>query len=107
MTRITFDGFRMEAQGHAGYAPIGHDLVCAAISILMTTTAEMILRMKKQGYLETEPELRLAPGNVLLDMKPKPWYEDTAEIIMDFARAGCELLQESYPEYVCIYSAKG
>ena len=43
MIRVRFDGAQMTVSGHAGYAPAGRDIVCAAVSALVYALA---------GYLE-------------------------------------------------------
>lgn len=43
MIRVRFDGAQVTVSGHAGYAPAGQDIVCAAVSALVYALA---------GYLE-------------------------------------------------------
>ena len=43
MIRVRFDGAQVTVSGHAGYAPAGGDIVCAAVSALVYALA---------GYLE-------------------------------------------------------
>ena len=43
MIRVRFDGTQVTVSGHAGYAPAGRDIVCAAVSALVYALA---------GYLE-------------------------------------------------------
>lgn len=43
MIRVRFDGAQVTISGHAGYAPAGGDIVCAAVSALVYALA---------GYLE-------------------------------------------------------
>ena len=43
MIRVRFDGAQVTVSGHAGYAPAGRDIVCAAVSALVYALA---------GYLE-------------------------------------------------------
>ena len=64
---------RLEASGHAGYAPAGQDIVCAGASTLMQTLCAL---------------LAAAPQ--------KPWVEGAFE----FAKAGFALLAERYPDHV-------
>ena len=37
MIKITYDENSLKVEGHAGYAPLGKDIVCAAISALTTS----------------------------------------------------------------------
>ena len=40
MIRVTAEPGRLTLEGHAGYAPAGQDIVCAAVSALMLAMAE-------------------------------------------------------------------
>ena len=39
MIRVRFDGAQVTVSGHAGYAPAGRDIVCAAVSALVYALA--------------------------------------------------------------------
>lgn len=39
MIRVQFDGAQVTVSGHAGYAPAGRDIVCAAVSALVYALA--------------------------------------------------------------------
>ena len=39
MIRVTAEPGRLTLEGHAGYAPAGQDIVCAAVSALMLALA--------------------------------------------------------------------
>ena len=36
-------------EGHSGYAPMGHDIVCASVSTLVITSVNMIIRLDKDA----------------------------------------------------------
>ena len=42
---------RLEASGHAGYAPAGQDIVCAAVSVLAQTLANKVDAAARSGRL--------------------------------------------------------
>ena len=44
--------------GHAGFAAMGQDIVCAAASILVYTAAELALDMARRGQLRQPPVLK-------------------------------------------------
>lgn len=104
MTRIVFDGLTMQAVGHAGYAAMGQDVVCAGMSTLFVTTAEMILAMDEDG-LVADKVIRLDPGNVCMGLMPTEAGRDKAEWLFQTLETGCRILAESYPEYVSIETA--
>ena len=86
---------RLEAAGHAGYAPAGQDIVCAGASTLMQTLVYLLAgeeRAKSDAWDEPEGP-RLA---VTAAAPRKPWVEGAFE----FAKAGFALLAERYPDNV-------
>lgn len=65
-----------EAKGHAEYAESGSDIICAAVSVLMTNTANSIESLtddpvvdsSEDGFLTCEfPEGLSAAGTLLMD----------------------------------------
>ena len=83
----------MRAEGHAGYAPAGQDIVCAAVSCLMQTLAysaaedehtSSCIYQGKEG-----PVLNVEAGDSVL-------MRDKFELVAD----GLDLLAEQYPDNV-------
>lgn len=83
----------MRAEGHAGYAPAGQDIVCAAVSCLMQTLAysaaedehtSSCIYQGKEG-----PVVNVEAGDSVL-------MRDKFELVAD----GLTLLAEQYPENV-------
>ena len=86
---------RLEAAGHADYAPAGQDIVCAGASTLMQTLVYLLAgeeSAKSDAWDEPEGP-RLA---VTAAAPRKPWVEGAFE----FAKAGFALLAERYPDNV-------
>ena len=104
MIEIHFDGLTVRASGHAGFAPRGQDIVCAGVSTLLAAAAETAARMRRDGLLE-ECTVRLEPGDAEITMKPTPEGSAKAEAVMEMLRAGAELLEDGYGQYVVIYRA--
>lgn len=86
---------RLEASGHAGYAPAGQDIVCAGASTLMQTLCALLAGEEgvKSGAWDEPDGPRLA---VTAAAPQKPWVEGAFE----FAKAGFALLAEHYPDHV-------
>ena len=86
---------RLEASGHAGYAPAGQDIVCAGASTLMQTLCALLAGEEgtKSGAWDEPDGPRLA---VTAAAPQKPWVEGAFE----FAKAGFTLLAERYPDHV-------
>lgn len=86
---------RLEASGHAGYAPAGQDIVCAGASTLMQTLCALLAGEEgtKSGAWDEPDGPRLA---VTAAAPQKPWVEGAFE----FAKAGFALLAERYPDHI-------
>lgn len=84
---------RLEAAGHAGYAPAGQDIVCAGASTLMQALVSL-LAGEENAHSEAweEPE---GPRVAVTAAQPcELWVEGAFEL----AKAGFALLAERYPE---------
>lgn len=83
----------MRAEGHAGYAPAGQDIVCAAVSCLMQTLAYSAAEDEKTSsciYQDKDgPVVSVEAGDSVL-------MRDKFELVAD----GLTLLAEQYPENV-------
>ena len=84
---------RLEAAGHAGYAPAGQDIVCAGASTLMQALVSLLAGEEStRSDAWDEPDgPRLA---VVADAPQKPWVEGAFEL----AKTGFALLAERYPD---------
>lgn len=86
-------GLALEMRGHAG-APVnleGHDLVCAAASILCLTLAQVVKAHCPQ------PLMDMAPGQAHLQGTPPPGGEAAFQAAWQGILMGFELLQAQYP----------
>ena len=85
MIRVRFDGAQVTVSGHAGYAPAGRDIVCAAVSALVYALAG---RLRETGRLE---RFQSAPGYAEI--------AGTGDCAREFAlvRCGLALLARQYP----------
>ena len=84
---------RLEAAGHAGYAPAGQDIVCAGASTLMQALVYLLAGEESaRSDAWDEPEgPRLA---VAAQAPVAPWVQGAFEL----AKAGFTLLAERYPD---------
>ena len=85
---------RLEAAGHAGYAPAGHDIVCAGASTLMQTLVYLLAAEKgahSDAWADEDgPHLVVTAAPL----------SAASEAAFGFVKAGFGLLAERYPEYV-------
>lgn len=87
MIRVRLEPHRLRVQGHAGTAPKGEDLVCAACSALVYATAQRLNELEK-------PTGQLLEGDV--DLR---WTGDRSETLA-VLRAGVKLLERDYPQAI-------
>lgn len=90
----------LHVSGHAGAAPKGEDLVCAAASILTSTVAQAMMMTKV--WLQEEPVITLQDGDGEIYVKPT---EDKYPFVFHtftVALIGFQLLAEKYPQYVTL-----
>ena len=85
--------------GHAGYAPIGQDIVCASISTLTETLIASLMELTVSDIkVHKEPgDVRIKTGNELTD---------TAELLVDSFFIGVEGVKGAYPEYIATEAIK-
>ena len=95
----------MEAVGHAGFAALGKDPVCAGASVLAMTIAQCAGAMEEAGRLRKKAHILVRGGRVLVTVKPKPERWDEAAHLFWVGETGLRLLAAAYPGYVEIRSA--
>lgn len=101
MIHITYSRsrHRLTVVGHAGAAPLGKDLVCAAVSALTLTLASNVASLAT-GEQATHPVLRLQEGDAWISCVAAPGKGAVVTMIFDTVCAGFELLQTLYPENI-------
>lgn len=90
----------LKVNGHAGMAELGHDIVCAAVSIITYTVAQSVSNMRENKLLTECPLISLENGDAVISCKCKSRSFDEMEKTFKFARIGYALLTHSYPQYV-------
>lgn len=90
----------MTLKGHAGAAPKGEDLICAAATMLAYTVAQAVQFMYENGNLKKKPKIRIADGEAVIIATPNE--ESYAEVLHTFwvAQCGIHVLRRNYPQNV-------
>jgi uncharacterized protein YsxB (DUF464 family) len=79
----------LEAKGHAGYAEAGHDIVCAAVSVLIINTVNSI-----EKFTEDKIEAKENDGYVSFRfLKP---VTERGTLLMDSLVLGLTEIEHSY-----------
>ena len=106
MTRITYNPKQMviKAEGHAGYAEFGKDIVCAGVSALMQSLRPALLErgIRNTMYMVT-------PGESRIEVKAEPECEQRYPclVVFETVLAGLKEIARAYPDYVSIKVEKG
>ena len=90
----------LKVAGHSGFADLGKDIVCSAVSILAYTVAQEIMYLNNDKKLLEEPEIILHDGNACITCRPKQEYYDDALKIFRFANTGYHLIAQNFPKNV-------
>lgn len=103
MIEITYNRqkFKVTVMGHAQSGEVGHDLVCAATSMLVYTLAANITNLAQCTHkMYRRPVINLDDGSAELSLHPIRKGLPIAQIVFDSICAGFELLSKNYPDKV-------
>lgn len=106
MIRITYreakeNVLKLQAEGHAGYAPKGQDIVCAAVSTLMQALAFSV-NDREDGFAVASSS---GAAGTYLELQARATPENRAkfELVTD----GLELVAQLYPKFVTFDDGAG
>jgi len=88
----------MRMQGHADFAKLGKDPVCAGASVVGITLAQCVDMLNEIGAMEEKPTIRISGGNVRVQCMPRPEHLGTVTAVFWEAQVGMRLLAAAYPE---------
>lgn len=86
--------------GHAKSGEAGHDLVCAAVSILTYTLATNVAQLGENKRYVRRPILRLKEGNAEISCSPVHGMSNVTTIIFDSICSGFNILSVQYPKNI-------
>lgn len=101
MIDITYDSsrHRLTMQGHAGAGEPGHDLVCAAASMLAMTVEANAAFMQGKGFVERVDIVR-SSGSLSVEVVPLEKFKRAVSLVLDAVCVGFSLLAQNEPEHV-------
>lgn len=83
---------KISVKGHAGFAPHGQDIVCAAISTLLQTFTESVDKLTNDKI-----NAKMAAGNATVKYRN---LSEQGKLLMSSFLLGVEMIAEAYPLYV-------
>ena len=90
----------MVMDGHAGAAPKGEDLICAAASMLCYTAGQAVQFLWEQGKLKCRPKIQIREGRAVIIATPKKEAEAETLYLFWVVQAGAWVLARNYPRFV-------
>lgn len=95
MIKVTFtespQKLSLRLEGHAGYAEVGKDIVCASASILAYTLASIV-----DSFDEIESSISLTSGDATIECENNIFARNA----FAYTKIGYALLENNYPQYV-------
>ena len=90
--------------GHAGYGTarglkLGCDIVCAAVSMLGQTMAQVILDAEAEGKVKVR-RMECRDGYIEIDATSSKRYREEVENKLSVIHTGFTMLADSYPDFV-------
>ena len=90
---------RLTVTGHAGSGEPGHDLVCAAASVLAYTMAANVANMADNGEVR-EPIIKMDAGDTEISCNPRHNLKATVTLMFDTVCVGFQMLAHDHPAYI-------
>ena len=90
---------RLTVKGHAGSDEKGHDLVCAAASILTLTLGENVKHMEEVRAVRN-PIVRVEEGDAEISCTASPAYRNVVMQTFQAVIVGFEILASKFPDYI-------
>ena len=94
------DKLSLRLEGHAGYAEIGKDIVCASATILAYTVAQFVTEAEGKGDLLSSPQVQLERGDTIISCEPNDGAFYAIRNAYLYAVLGYQILEHNYPQYV-------
>lgn len=94
--RIEDGTLTLRLRGHAGSAPAGKDLLCAASTALIYTLAQNITDAADK--LENQPVIDIREGAAKVSCTPKKLYLPGILVVYQTILTGFEVLAANYPQ---------
>lgn len=98
MIQVTIKLKEIEILGHAEYAPIGQDIVCASVSVLVQNFIQSIEKLTNDTITYD-----MKPGAVHIHLKAN--LSDIAQVLKDSFILGMQSISDAYPSHVQIGQA--
>lgn len=102
MIEIVYDrkGHRVAMRGHAKSGEKGHDLVCAAASMLCYTLAANVAQLAQVRRYVRRPIIKMEDGDATVAVKAIHGMDGPVTLVFDSVCLGFDVLARDYPNNV-------
>ena len=97
-------GIHLTLRGHAGAAPKGEDLICAACTTQAYTAGQAVQEMDTLEKLMKRPKIRIQKGRATIVATPKENAVAEAMTVFRTVQCGARVLAHNYPKYVQLHT---
>ena len=94
MIEVSISKGAITVTGHAGYAPVGQDIVCAGVTTLTQTLIKSL-----EDLTEDKIQYKILPGRVYINYGN---LSEKAKNLADSFFVGICMIANEFPEYVRI-----
>lgn len=99
MIKVKQEKGRITVSGHAGYAPIGQDIVCAAFSAVLQTFISSV-----EELTTDEIKIDIAAGNAVIEYGN---LSAEAQLLLSSFFIGVHGIAAGYPEHINVTDCHG
>lgn len=94
----------VHAEGHAGTAPVGQDIVCSAVTAVLMSYALYVESLPQERCFDAATRIDDGKAVIVLMSKDVEGYHDALEALKPI-RLGLEAIAETYPDAIKIIPA--
>lgn len=88
-SKDNYIGFK--SSGHAGYADRGHDIVCAAVSVLVINTINSL-----EAFTQDEIKIKTDENKGMIEFRFVNHISDKGTLLMNSLKLGLEGIEQDY-----------
>lgn len=102
MIEVVYDrkALSLSVKGHAQSGEPGHDLVCAAASILVYTLASNVLNIADDKKHIRRPNINIEEGDASISCTPIHGMQAVTTLIFDSICSGFDILAQRCPDNI-------
>ena len=90
----------IKVKGHAQSGDAGHDLVCAATTIIVYTLASNVAQLSSDKSKVRRPIINLGEGKAEIGCSPVHGMTAVVTLILDCICQGFDILAKQYPDNI-------